>query len=115
MSNCKNCDNSNHDERYYTKQEVMRLVKKSTASASQGPAGPQGERGPRGVAGEKGDKGESGPPGIDGLPGPQGERGLPGESAYEIAVRLGYQGTESEYALPNPGEAGGLSYGSVEW
>lgn len=57
----------------------------------QGPKGDQGERGPEGPRGLPGPKGEFGLPGIQG---PKGERG---ESAYQIAVRYGFEGTERQW------------------
>ena len=55
----------------------------------QGPQGPQGERGLQGEIGPQGEK---------------GEKGDAGESAYEIAVRYGFSGTEEEWinSITNP-------------
>lgn len=87
----------------------------------QGPAGPigpqgekgdKGERGEQGIQGEKGDKGDTGERGPQGIQGIQGEtgatgaQGIQGEkgddgkdglSAYDLALKLGYEGTESEW------------------
>lgn len=58
--------------------------------------GAKGEKGDQGERGEKGDRGESGSVGG------QGEQGY---SAYEIAMTLGFEGTEEEWALSlNPAE-----------
>ena len=53
-----------------------------------GDTGAQGEQGIQGEKGEKGDKGEAGKDGVD------GKGGTDGKSAYEIAVALGYLGTD---------------------
>lgn len=95
-----------------------------------GEVGPQGPEGPEGLAGvdgldgekgEKGDKGDTGPvgpQGPQGVAGPAGANGSDGEdgedglSAYQIAVNLGFQGTEEEWvaslrgASGSPGPAG---------
>lgn len=53
----------------------------------------RGLKGDRGAVGEKGDKGD------DGGVGAIGAQGLRGESAYELAVKKGFGGTESEWIL----------------
>ena len=45
--------------------------------------------------------------GADGQPGGQGQSGQNGESAYEIAVRLGFQGTEQQWLDSLKGADGG--------
>lgn len=58
--------------------------------------GSQGERGAQGVRGIQGEKGDQGDVGV------QGDRGL---SAYDVAVSLGFEGTEEEWVLSlNPAE-----------
>lgn len=47
--------------------------------------------------GPAGADGRPGAPGIPGLQGPAGPPGPPGESAYEIALRHGFSGTEEEW------------------
>ena len=60
-----------------------------SSSIPQGIQGPQGERGLQGEIGPQGEK---------------GEKGDAGESAYEIAVRYGFSGTEEEWinSITNP-------------
>lgn len=60
-------------------------------TGSQGLQGIQGVQGPKG---EKGDTGEKGEPGIQGADGAKGESGA---SAYELAVKNGFSGTETEW------------------
>lgn len=83
-----------------------------------GPQGPKGDTGAQGPKGEQGIQGEIGPQGPKGETGPQGPQGLPGadgangkdgadgkdgkdgaegKSAYEIAVKNGFNGTEQEW------------------
>lgn len=68
-----------------------------------GPQGPQGERGPQGIQGEQGPKGEQGEQGLQGVQGVQGEQGIQGIkgdtglSAYEVAVKNGFSGTEAQW------------------
>jgi hypothetical protein len=82
---------------------------------SQGPEGPQGIQGiqgktnaanPQGLTGPQGPQGAEGPEGIQGPQGPQGEKGedgfigadgADGDSAYEVAVANGFEGTESAW------------------
>lgn len=66
-----------------------------------GPKGSTGDRGPQGIQGPKGDKGDTGPQGATGATGPKGDKGDKGDtgpSAYEIAKRNGFTGTEKEWA-----------------
>ena len=59
----------------------------------------------RGAKGEKGDQGEKGEKGDIGETGSVGGQGRQGYSAYEIAVSMGFEGTEEEWALSlNPAE-----------
>ena len=55
-------------------------------------------------------KGEKGNPGEDGKDGKDGADGKDGLSAYEIAVKYGYKGTEQEWinslGIPTGGTAG---------
>jgi hypothetical protein len=61
--------------------------------------------------GPSGADGRPGAPGIAGLQGPTGPPGPPGESAYEIAQRHGFSGTEAEWlsTLRGPFEPAGDS------
>ena len=89
--------------------------------------GPQGEQGPRGEQGEKGEKGEkgdvgergeigpqgeqgeAGPQGVQGVQGIQGVKGAKGDqglSAYEVAYKNGFEGTEKEWLATLVGAAG---------
>lgn len=72
----------------------------------QGPMGPQGpkgdkgdtgERGPQGVAGPQGPQGPEGKRGRDGANGQDGLNGVNGLSAYEIALKNGFVGTEKQW------------------
>lgn len=61
------------------------------------------------LKGAKGDTGERGLQGIQGTQGPQGLQGVSGEdgeSAYEVAVRNGFVGTESAWLDSLKGEPG---------
>jgi hypothetical protein len=59
--------------------------------------------------GPSGADGRPGAPGMPGLQGPAGPPGPPGESAYEIALRRGFTGTEEEWlaTLRGPFEPAG--------
>ena len=59
-----------------------------------GDTGSQGLQGVQGPKGEKGDTGEKGEPGTQGADGAKGESGA---SAYELAVKNGFSGTETEW------------------
>lgn len=81
----------------------------------QGPKGDEGQQGPMGPQGPKGDKGDTGERGPQGVTGPQGPQGPEGErgrdgangqdglngvnglSAYEIALKNGFVGTEKQW------------------
>lgn len=81
----------------------------------QGPKGDEGQQGPMGPQGPKGDKGDTGERGPQGVAGPQGPQGPEGErgrdgangqdglnsvnglSAYEIALKNGFVGTEKQW------------------
>lgn len=74
---------------------------KLTFSIPKGDKGDPGDRGPQGNPGEKGERGPVGPKGDKGDTGPQGPQGLNGKdglSAYEIAKRNGFTGTEKEWS-----------------
>lgn len=81
-------------------------------AGEQGPIGPQGPQGIQGPKGEQGVQGIQGPAGPQGAQGPQGPQGVigpkgdkgdtgdvgtQGDSAYEIAVKNGFVGTEQEW------------------
>ncbi|HDX1086906.1 hypothetical protein V0I11_03015 [Pasteurella multocida] len=83
-----------------------------TIQTVRGIKGDKGDLGPQGPVGPKGEQGNDGPPGPIGPTGPQGIRGKQGEqgpigppgrngsdgkSTYEIAVRNGFVGSESEW------------------
>lgn len=63
----------------------------------QGPEGEPGRDGTQGPKGEKGLPGNDGLPGRRGLQGIQGPVGSTGPSAYQIAVKNGFKGTETEW------------------
>lgn len=68
--------------------------------------GNNGEQGPKGDAGEQGPKGDPGEQGPKGDKGDTGEVGNDGLSAYEIAVKNGYIGTEPEWLSSLKGDTG---------
>lgn len=81
----------------------------------EGPKGDTGERGPKGDAGEpgatgpagpKGDKGDPGPKGETGPRGVQGTRGSDGLSAYQIAIKNGFDGSVTEWLESLKGDKG---------
>ena len=63
----------------------------------QGPRGEQGIQGPEGAQGPKGEQGPEGPKGENGTDGRNGLNGVNGLSAYEIALRNGFVGTEKQW------------------
>lgn len=65
--------------------------------------GPKGDKGEPGVQGPQGLQGEQGPVGPQG---PVGDRGEPGDSAYTVAVRAGFEGTEAEWLESLKGQIG---------
>lgn len=79
----------------------------------QGEQGPKGDKGDTGAKGDKGDTGEQGPKGDTGSQGPQGitgEKGETGDSAYQIAVKNGFTGTEAEWLESLQGLPIGFEY-----
>ena len=78
-------------------------------SSLKGEKGDAGEQGIQGIQGEKGDTGEQGLQGIQGEKGDKGDTGEPGKdgaSAYEIAQKNGYEGTESDWLTSLHGAKG---------
>ncbi len=68
--------------------------------------GQNGTDGTNGKDGAPGKDGVNGENGADGTPGADGAPGKPGESAYEIAVRYGYEGSEQEWMEQFSGKVG---------
>lgn len=66
-------------------------------SGKQGPQGPKGEPGKDGTDGKDGANGKDGTNGVDGKNGTDGKDGKDGLSAYELAVKDGFTGTEQDY------------------
>ena len=62
-----------------------------------GAQGPKGDKGDTGAQGPQGEQGKQGLPGVDGVDGKDGKDGAEGKSAYEIAVKNGFDGTEQEW------------------
>lgn len=62
-----------------------------------GPTGPMGPKGDKGNTGEKGLQGEQGQKGEQGPQGIPGRQGIPGDSAYEVAVNNGFDGSVKEW------------------
>lgn len=60
--------------------------------------GDKGEKGEKGDTGNKGDKGDTGSKGDRGSKGDKGDNGSDGESAYDIAKKNGFEGTEKEWS-----------------
>lgn len=86
----------------------------------------RGLPGPQGATGSQGIQGPAGPQGIQGEIGPAGLDGEDGLNAYQLAVLLGFVGTEAQWlesligpAGPQgePGEAGpaGLPGAGIDW
>ncbi|WP_051586307.1 collagen-like protein [Selenomonas sp. AE3005] len=71
-----------------------------------GPQGPQGPAGNTGPEGPRGLRGADGPMGPKGDKGEQGEKGADGLSAYQIAVKNGYNGSETEWLKSLKGDKG---------
>ena len=77
--------------------------------------------GPPGLAGPAGKTGDTGAQGEPGEPGPIGEsiQGPAGQSAYELAVELGFDGTEAQWiaslSAGNPDDYGFIDtdFGSI--
>ncbi len=73
------------------------------AAGAIGPQGEQGSMGLTGPAGPAGATGQQGPIGLTGPAGPQGEQGIqgeigpPGQSAYQLWMEQGNQGTEQDF------------------
>lgn len=82
------------------------LAAQSAPPGARGPEGPQGIEGLPGPQGPAGPQGDNGLPGLQGAEGPRGIEGAPGRSAYEIAVDLGFGGTEAEWIAALRGEPG---------
>lgn len=85
------------------------------AGSWQGPEGLQGPRGEPGKQGEQGPPGPQGTQGDRGEPGPRGCRGPAGpegQSAYQVAVDNGFEGSEADWLASlrgpegEPGKAG---------
>ena len=71
-----------------------------------GPPGVPGLQGPQGLTGATGSQGPQGPQGLQGAQGSQGVQGAPGDDAYEIAVKNGFVGSESDWLLSLEGPQG---------
>lgn len=76
------------------------------AQGEMGPHGLKGAQGDRGQQGAQGDRGEPGPKGDAGENGKHGVDGVDGKSAYEVAKRNGFSGTEREWVRSLKGEKG---------
>lgn len=66
----------------------------------------KGQNGQDGAPGKDGKPGKDGEPGKDGQDGTPGQSGADGKSAYEIAVKYGYKGTEQEWLAQFSGKVG---------
>lgn len=65
-----------------------------------------GPAGPAGAAGQDGADGATGAPGADGANGTDGAPGADGDSAYEVWLAAGNQGTEADFLASLKGEPG---------
>ena len=75
----------------------------SAATGGQPIPGPQG---PKGDKGDPGEPGKDGKDGAQGIQGPKGDPGKDGLSAYEIAVKDGFSGSETEWLVSLRGAKG---------
>ena len=66
----------------------------------------KGQDGQDGTPGKDGKDGQDGAPGKDGANGTAGEPGESGKSAYDIAVKYGYTGSEQEWIAQFSGKVG---------
>lgn len=76
------------------------------ADGLQGPPGVPGVQGDQGRPGETGPQGERGPQGVAGVEGKPGPNGAPGDSAYQVAVNNGFNGSEADWLLSLQGPPG---------
>ena len=68
-----------------------------------GPKGDKGDPGPEGQPGKQGIPGQPGKQGVTGQPGPQGEPGL---SAYDLWLKAGHSGSQSDFLASLTGAEG---------
>ena len=102
----------------WTEEETGEAYTMRGPQGEQGPRGEQGEKGEKGEKGDVGERGEIGPQGVQGVAGPQGVQGVQGIqgvkgakgdqglSAYEVAYKNGFEGTEKEWLATLVGAAG---------
>jgi hypothetical protein len=83
------------------------------ADGVQGPPGVPGVQGDQGRPGEQGPQGERGPQGEPGPDGDEGPAGAPGDSAYQIAVNNGFNGSEADWLLSLEGPQGPAGGGAA--
>ncbi len=87
-------------------------VSASGAPGLRGETGPAGETGARGEKGDKGDKGDPGARGETGPRGEKGDRGDPGgvngESAFELALANGFEGSLNQWLASLRGSDAGF-------
>lgn len=92
-----------------TNRQLTLLVGvKPGANLGSGLPGPQGPVGPTGPQGNPGPQGIQGLPGIPGPTGPTGPAGS-GQSAYQLAVSLGFVGNEAAWIASLEGPEGPAS------
>ncbi|WP_343596616.1 ESPR-type extended signal peptide-containing protein [Acinetobacter sp.] len=77
----------------------------------QGATGAKGDKGDQGVQGATGSKGDKGDQGLQGSTGAKGDQGL---SAYDVAVKNGFSGTEQQWVASqgNPYTANATATGT---
>jgi hypothetical protein len=85
---------------------VLLVEALAVLQGDKGNVGQKGNEGEKGDRGEQGIKGNTGDKGNTPLDGKKGDKGDQGDSAYEIAVDQGFQGTDTEWIASLHGEDG---------
>lgn len=98
---------------------MWKLIKPKigTIQGAKGDTGSQGIQGIQGPKGDKGDTGATGLTGATGIQGPSGKDGTIGKdglSAYQIAVKNGYTGNETDWLASLKGKDGAVGSGDGE-
>ena len=102
-------DLSKHNEELGHLKDTLNEINKSVDDKISKIQLKHGKDGVNGIDGKDGRDGKDGKNGIDGRDGKDGKDGANGLSAYEIAVNLGYEGTEEEW-IDHITNNGGRSY-----
>lgn len=91
---------SEHPIKTLTEEDVQNIVTDYITANKESLKGDKGDPGTDGAPGKDGQDGAGGRDGSDGLD------GIPGASAYEIAVKNGYTGTETQWLQSLVGDTG---------